>query len=285
MSAATQETILTLGRTEFIVHIGDIAQCEADVLVNSAGSGSSERGTFPNTVSWAIGRAAGRSVFTELRVHEPLALGDVVVTAAGKLKARYVYHAVVVGWRDEQFVLQATVWRAVSKSVALAQLMGLTSIAFPSLGTGSGGANKWETYSTIAAACLDTFRNDGPLRRILFYLLSPDESVDFRRAFYQQHLTRELRGLSAGSSEQEQLRAAFGNLYKRLLVPSADVDEIKRVVEHAVNSSPKAIAYYIVSNYGSGAIAVGEGARAAGERGVIVGADNAGNISTGDHHP
>lgn len=282
-SPVGQETILTLGRTQFIVRIGNLAQCEADVLVNSAGTSlGGERGIYPRTVSSAIREAGGDGIFDELRVHEPLAPGDVVVTDPGNLRARYVYHAVVVGWRDQQLVLQATIWRAVSKAIALAQLMGLTSIAFPSLGTGSGRAQLWETHSTIAAACLDAFRTDGPLARVHFCFLDKrDESTIFRRAFYQQQLIRELRGLSAGGGEYEQLGAAFGNLYQRLLTPTANIDEIKQVVQHAIENSPKAIAYYIVSNYGSGAIALGEGARAIGERGVLIGGDNEGDIDTG----
>jgi O-acetyl-ADP-ribose deacetylase (regulator of RNase III) len=280
MSMPGQELILALGRTEFFVRTGDIALSDADVLVNSSGTGS-EEGLTRGTVSKAIRQAGGHLIFDELRAHEPLVPGDVIVTGAGTLKARYIFHAVVVGWSDEQRVLQATIWRAVSKSMALAQLMGVPSIALPALGTGSGGANRWETHSSIAAACLETFRTDSALRRILFCFLTPDESADFRRAFYQQQLVRELRGLCGGGGEQGQLSAALGNLYKRLLEPASDIDEIKRVVEQTMQSSPRAVEYYIVSNYGSGSIAVGDGAQAAGERGVIVGGNHSGAISTG----
>lgn len=285
MSPTSQETIVTLGRTEFIVCIGDIAQYQAEVLVSSTGTGSGgERGLIPGTVTNAIRQAGGGSIFEELRAHEPLTPGDVVVTSAGTLKARYVYHAVVVGWRDEQVVLQATIWRAVSKCVALAQLMGLSSIVFPSLGTGSGRAGLWETHSTMASACLETFRTDGALRQVSFCFHKPEDSVVFRRAFYQQQLIRELRGLSVGDSASEGLGTAVGNLYRRLLAPTANIDEISNIVKRAIDSSPTAIAYYIVSNYGSGAVAVGEGARAVGQGAVMIGGDNDGHISTGENH-
>lgn len=218
MAATSEETILTLGRTAFVVSATNIAEYQADVLVNSAGTGTvGERGSVGGTVSAALRAAGGSGIFEELMACEPLMPGDVIVASAGKLQAKYVYHSIVVGWGDQKRVLQATIWRAVSKCIALAQLMGVSSIAFPSLGTGSGAADVWETHSTIAAACLDAFRSDGGLQRVCFCFLKPEESKVFHRAFYQQQLIRELRGLSVSAGMPAELGAAFRILQESFL--------------------------------------------------------------------
>ncbi len=280
MAAIREETILTLGGTAFVVSATDIAEYQADVLVNSAGTGTGgERGSVAGTVSAALHKAGGAGIFEELRAHEPLVQGDVIVTAAGSLQAKYIYHAVVVGWVDQKRVLQATIWRAVSKCIALAQLMGVLSIAFPSLGTGSGAADVWETHSTIAAACLDAFRSDGHLQRVCFSFLNPEKSTVFRRAFYQQQLIRELRGLSVSAGMPAELGAAFRILQEKLLVWDANINDLKRVVDSVQAGTRGETATYIVNNFGSGAVAVGNGAKAVAPGGVMVGGDNMGSIN------
>jgi O-acetyl-ADP-ribose deacetylase (regulator of RNase III) len=192
------EPLLTLGRIK--IHLlegyetGDITNCGADVLVSSAGT-SGEMGGY-KTVAQTIREKGGDEIRKDLNRHMPLIPGDVVITSAGKLPAKNIYHAVVVSWKDEQRVLQATIWRVVSRCMDLAQLTNMTSIAFPSLGTGSGGADRFETYSTMAAACLGSLRQGSSLRDIYFCFTYEPSGETFRTAFLQQQLIRQAHGLT-----------------------------------------------------------------------------------------
>ena len=112
---------------------GDIAQQAVDAVVNAAnnhlwmGAG----------VAGAIKRTGGREIETEAVAKGPIPIGEAVSTGAGRLKARYVIHAAVMGQdlrTDADKVRRAT--RAVLRR---ADELGVTSIAFPALGTGVGG--------------------------------------------------------------------------------------------------------------------------------------------------
>lgn len=119
--------------TEIEIVKGDIAEIEADALVNAAnnhlwmGAG----------VAGALKRAGGQSIEDEAVEKGPIPVGDAVETTAGDLKAKYVIHAAVMGQNlhtDEPKIRNAT-----RNSLTLADKLGLNSIAFPALGTGVGG--------------------------------------------------------------------------------------------------------------------------------------------------
>ncbi len=63
--------------------------------------------------------------------------GRCVVTAAGRLPARFVLHAAVMG-QDLQTSAEF-IERAMRSALQAAEQLKLTSIAFPALGTGVGG--------------------------------------------------------------------------------------------------------------------------------------------------
>lgn len=112
---------------------GDIAQQEVDAVVNAAnnhlwmGAG----------VAGAIKRAGGREIETEAVTKGPIPIGEAVATGAGRLKARYVIHAAVMG--QDLRTDADKVRRATQATLRRADELGVTSIAFPALGTGVGG--------------------------------------------------------------------------------------------------------------------------------------------------
>ena len=112
---------------------GDIAQQDVDAIVNAAnnhlwmGAG----------VAGAIKRAGGREIETEAVAKGPIPIGEAVATGAGRLKARYVIHAAVMG--QDLRTDADKVRRATQATLRRADELGVTSIAFPALGTGVGG--------------------------------------------------------------------------------------------------------------------------------------------------
>ena len=118
---------------EIKVSEGDITESDCDAIVNAAnnhlwmGSG----------VAGAIKRKGGPEIETEAIAKGPIAVGDAVATKAGRLRARYVIHAAAMGQdlrTDAEKITAAT-----RSSLRVAEELGVSSIAFPALGTGVGG--------------------------------------------------------------------------------------------------------------------------------------------------
>lgn len=112
---------------------GDITDSGAEAIVNAAnnhlwmGAG----------VAGAIKRKGGQSIEDEAIKIGPINVGEAVVTKAGKLKAKYVIHAAVMG---QDLSTDETLIRKTTKSVLeKAEKLGISSVDFPALGTGVGG--------------------------------------------------------------------------------------------------------------------------------------------------
>ena len=113
---------------------GDITKLGVDAIVNAANSGLRGGGG----VDGAIHRAGGPSIMQECRMIGGCPTGEAVVTTAGKLTARYVFHAVgpiYSGSLDDERLLTS----AYQSCLNLAEQRQIKSIAFPSLSTGIYG--------------------------------------------------------------------------------------------------------------------------------------------------
>src|SRR5439155_10120944 len=113
---------------------GNIVEVHADAIVNAANSGLRGGGG----VDGAIHRAGGPSIMEECRKIGGCPTGEAVVTSAGKLPAKYVFHAVgpiYSGSLDDQRLLTS----AYQSCLNLAEKHQVKSIAFPSLSTGIYG--------------------------------------------------------------------------------------------------------------------------------------------------
>src|SRR5438128_8424089 len=88
----------TIRAVRIEVVVGDIAhQADVDAVVNAAntelwmGSG----------VAGALKRYGGGEIERKARAQGPIALGEAVITSAGKLPNRWVIHAAAMGYRAE----------------------------------------------------------------------------------------------------------------------------------------------------------------------------------------
>ena len=92
---------------------------------------------LPQGVSGAIKRRGGLASFRELGRMGPIPLGGAVATGAGRLPYQKIIHVAAIN----------LLWRASTRSIAdstrnalnLADSLNLRSLAFPILGSGSGG--------------------------------------------------------------------------------------------------------------------------------------------------
>ncbi len=114
---------------------GDITRIPVDAIVNAANAMLAGGGG----VDGAIHRAAGPALMLELQRYDDCPTGSAVVTGAGQLPAKYVFHAVGPvyrgGDRDEAKLLAA----CYTTCLHLAKQHNCASISFPAISTGAYG--------------------------------------------------------------------------------------------------------------------------------------------------
>jgi O-acetyl-ADP-ribose deacetylase (regulator of RNase III) len=168
---------LTLEITE-----GDITSQTTDAVVNAANN----HFWMGAGVAGAIKRQGGEEIEREAMAQGPVDPGECVITSGGRLAARYVIHAAVMG-QDLQTSAQL-IERATRNSLALADAHRLESIAFPAFGTGVGGF----PLDECARILIGVFREHpaGSLRLARFVLLgksSYDGAVNVARRVLEQN--------------------------------------------------------------------------------------------------
>jgi O-acetyl-ADP-ribose deacetylase len=112
---------------------GDISAERTAAIVNAANN----HFWMGAGVAGAIKRRGGEVIEREAVAQGPVSPGECVITSAGRLAARHVIHAAVMG-QDLQ-TSGELIDRATRNSLALAETHKLESIAFPAFGTGVGG--------------------------------------------------------------------------------------------------------------------------------------------------
>lgn len=151
--------------------IGDITRVPAEAIVNAANAALRGGGG----VDGAIHRAGGPSIMSELdeiRARQGgCQAGSAVVTGAGALPARYVFHAVGPIWRGgnaNEAELLASCYRT---CLALAEERGVSTISFPSISTGAYGYPVRQAAEiAIAEVCRHLERPDTRVREVIFVL-------------------------------------------------------------------------------------------------------------------
>lgn len=143
---------------------GDIAAQAVDAIVNAAnnelwmGAG----------VAGAIKTRGGAEIEREAMALGPIRVGEAVATGAGRLAARHVIHAAVMG--QDLRTDAALIREATENALAVAAGLGLASIAFPALGTGVGGFPIDECARVMLEAVRAHAAGPTSLERVVFVL-------------------------------------------------------------------------------------------------------------------
>ena len=132
-----------VGDKKVIIKQADITEEQVDAIVNAANPYLKHGGG----VAGAIVRKGGKIIQEESNKIGYVPVGEVAVTTAGKLKAKYVIHAVGPRWGegDEEAKLRRAVRNALTKATELK----LKSIAMPAISTGIFGYPKEEGTRVI----------------------------------------------------------------------------------------------------------------------------------------
>jgi len=128
---------------------GDIAELDVDAFVFYAQPDLALGSGFGTTISVR----GGPSVQEELKEMGPVETGAAVVSAAGKLKAGFIVHA--VGPRFQEEDTEGKLRTTVINSLKQAEEKGIQRIAFPAMGAGYYGI----APDLSARVMLDAFKS------------------------------------------------------------------------------------------------------------------------------
>ncbi len=143
---------------------GDIAHMEADALVNAANNHLWMGGG----IAGALKRAGGWEIEVEAQNKGPIPIGEAVATGAGRLKARYVIHAALMG--QDLLTNAAYIKTATRNSLKLANELGIKSLVFPAFGTGVGRFPVDESARIMIREIKLFGQSPSSLEKILFVL-------------------------------------------------------------------------------------------------------------------
>jgi len=165
---------------------GDITKEDTEAIVNAANSGLRGGGG----VDGAIHRAGGPEIMEECRKIGGCPTGKAVITTGGRLKARYVIHAVgpiYSGGKNKEAELLSSAYRS---SLTLAAEKGIRSIAFPSISTGAYGYPIHEA-ARIALKTVVSFLKEHPEIGLVRFVLFGNDAYRAYEAALKEILEQE----------------------------------------------------------------------------------------------
>ncbi|MDH5756223.1 MAG: macro domain-containing protein [Nitrospinota bacterium] len=156
---------------------GDLTAQDTDAIVNPSNTSL----YLGAGVSGIIRAKGGDQIQAEMDKLGGCPVGGAKVTGAGKLKARYVIHAVgpQMGEGDEDAKLKS----ATVESMKRAAELGLMSIAFPAISTGIFGYPMDRCARVMIGAALDIFHSGqaGSVMKVVFCLWGAEAFELFKR--------------------------------------------------------------------------------------------------------
>jgi len=177
--------------TEIKVLCGDITVLRTEALVNAANN----RMLMGGGVAGAIKRAGGAEIETEAVSRAPVGVGESVVTSAGRLPVKYVIHAATMGmdFRTDEQKIRAACRSALESAAGL----GISSVALPALGCGTGGFS-YKAAAKIMAQEVHRLLFSGKagnLKEIVFCLKDKEAADIFEKnaCGYLEYMTRKLK--------------------------------------------------------------------------------------------
>ncbi len=167
----------TIGSTVFSLVKGDITREQTDAIVNAANAHLAGGGG----VDGAIHRAGGPALMEACRTIGGCPTGSAVITTAGRLKARFVIHAVGPVYRDGKHGEDRLLAGAYAASLELAFRHNLRSIAFPAISTGIYGYPIDEAAHIALSTVIGFLRARQGLSLVRFVLFSDNDLAVYER--------------------------------------------------------------------------------------------------------
>ena len=165
-----------INKTTIRLVSADLTERNVDAIVNAANSHLQHGGG----VAGAIVRKGGQVIQNESDKIGYVPVGGAAITTAGKLKARYIIHAVGprMGEGDEDDKLK----RAINSVLALAAEQGLRSISVPAISAGIFGFPKDRCANILVAETVAFLKGDpaGALELVEFCIFDNEAYAFFK---------------------------------------------------------------------------------------------------------
>jgi O-acetyl-ADP-ribose deacetylase len=152
----------------------DITKLELDAIANAANTALQHGGG----VAGAISRAGGAEIQRESDERAPIGLGEAVATTAGEMPSKWVIHAATMELGGPTSA--AIIERATESTLAVAERLGVRSLALVAFGTGVGGFPLDEAARLMVGAVR---RHSGSsLERVVFAVRGEEAERAFAEA-------------------------------------------------------------------------------------------------------
>ncbi len=154
---------------------GNIVLLEVEAVVNAANKSL----VLGGGVAGAIRSYGGPSIQEECNKIGPIQVGEAVITNAGKLKAKYVIHAVgpVSGEGEEEEKLRSTTLA----SLKIAEEKKIKDIAFPAISTGIFGFPIQRCSEIMLKTALEFLKKNDYPQEIIFCLYGQEAYSVFEK--------------------------------------------------------------------------------------------------------
>lgn len=218
-----QESSCQIQDTTLTIRLGDLVKTVADVLVSSDDS----RLSMTGGVAKALLAAGGPQIKLDAQKHVPSSIGEVVVTTAGSLPAKYIFHTPTIDYVNMQFAGEADIRGVTTRCLQTADTLAARSIAFPVLGAGMGGFPLLDAVRIMVQAMADYLEGGSRLAEVSLVL---HEKVVVPGAGPEgvQHLYGEVVALATEISQRYRVAALLTEL-NTLLAVSGLPDELARI--------------------------------------------------------
>ncbi len=147
---------LTINRKSIKIYLGDLTDLKTDIIATS----DDNLLTMGGGTSMSVRRKGGESIFDEAQKHIPVKYGDVVVTSAGSLHSKHVFHCVVIDYDKHLYPTAEVIKKVVDTCIKKAGALELKTIAFPLFGTGAGGFSKTSALENILIQLIHNLSKD-----------------------------------------------------------------------------------------------------------------------------
>jgi O-acetyl-ADP-ribose deacetylase (regulator of RNase III) len=214
-SSRVEKRTYQFEQSRLTLQFGDITTSDAEILVSS----DDFYLTMSGGVSAAIRAAGGNSIPLDAAKHVPAPISSVIVTTAGSLPAKYIFHAITIDPRFRGKSPPKPVIAAVTdRCLKLLEALRANSIAFPAIGTGTAGFNYEDVAVQMAEVVADDLLNRKQPIEVTIYLydrFGRMQPMDFLRFFEEfaarapRVAKRETANPSAGSGPGRAIDSVF----------------------------------------------------------------------------
>ena len=166
-------------------------------------------------MSQAISEAGGDEIARHARKMLPAEVGDVIVSTAGELRQRYVFHAISIDWHeiseellaDREGVQKYAVRNIVARCFRLLDILKLQSVAFPVIGSGAAGIPCEVALANMMEVFVDELNGTHARYDVELWVFGSSPAIADQ--IFAEVLSRRLtQALSHGASRREQTQEA-----------------------------------------------------------------------------